>query len=206
MNINFIRLESFEESLMSRRQSTDTSHTDEVVDNLEGKLELKDNIIDNQNRRIAQLETEITNLLAAHCIKTSVGQNAASVSPNSLGDPDSTVKDDTSDHHSDTASAKDVEWAEVDDRKNIIEQLDLQIVERTSNLNDITRNIQAEKLCLTKLSNDISHNSSIVDDVNEKFSTSKGELLRLEDDINAKQNQLAMVLQQIGGRTQEEIN
>ena len=89
------------------------------------------------------------------------------------------------------------------DSASLADETRTQISRASDTLDAINASIQEKGLRLAQLKTDIEQNTAIVDDINGKFAAAKAELARTEAELTGKNNQLVLILQQIGLRSEE---
>ena len=213
-------MEKFEVCLLSRDQGLDESGSLQdnraELDNLELKLRLKDNIIDNQNKRLSELETELKRVLAASAVLT---DKSAVCDKSADHDKDihtlhGCADESRSSFENFCAALPKVsssqgqnqvfrEESASQDSASLADETRTQISRASDTLDAINASIQEKGLRLAQLKTDIEQNTAIVDDINGKFAAAKAELARTEAEVTGKNNQLVLILQQIGLRSEE---
>ena len=218
-------MEKFEVCLLSRDQGLDESGSLQdnraELDNLELKLRLKDNIIDNQNKRLSELETELKRVLAASAVlsdKSAVCDKSAVLEKNNHDKDIHTLHgcadESRSSFENFCAALPKVsssqgqnqvfrEESASQDSASLADETRTQISRASDTLDAINASIQEKGLRLAQLKTDIEQNTAIVDDINGKFAAAKAELARTEAEVTGKNNQLVLILQQIGLRSEE---
>ena len=213
-------MEKFEVCLLSRDQGLDETGSLQdnraELDNLELKLRLKDNIIDNQNKRLSELETELKRVLAASAVLT---DKSAVCDKSADHDKDihtlhGCADESRSSFENFCAALPKVsssqgqnqvfrEESASQDSASLADETRTQISRASDTLDAINASIQEKGLRLAQLKTDIEQNTAIVDDINGKFAAAKAELARTEAEVTGKNNQLVLILQQIGLRSEE---
>ena len=213
-------MEKFEVCLLSRDQGLDETGSLQdnrtELDNLELKLRLKDNIIDNQNKRLSELETELKRVLAASAV---LSDKSAVCDKSADHDKDihtlhGCADESRSSFENCCAALPKVsssqgqnqvfrEESASQDSASLADETRTQISRASDTLDAINASIQEKGLRLAQLKTDIEQNTAIVDDINGKFAAAKAELARTEAEVTGKNNQLVLILQQIGLRSEE---